>query len=184
MKRQYRLLYNTSTVDYSGSDRVEIGKIIDSITEKDVMYILYDKNLWGRWGYHTCIEEYEYEGIDYPVAIVDDLHKSCLYEHGDVFLALMLHELGHYINGDLTSWDGEQVDNETVRERRLVAIQNGKVQTQELKADAFSVQYVGKNTFMRAMDYMIKMREKRGDDGAALAIKEFELRKKAVQKLK
>ena len=184
MKGQFRLRINEAAVDYDGPEKAEIAKIVDSTSEKDVMYVVYERDLWKRWGYHTCIEEYERDGEDYPVAVIDDLHRPCLYDHPEIFLSMMLHELGHYRNGDLSAFDGEEISNDKMKDIRTEAILHGKVQMQELKADAFAVKYVGKNTFMRTMDYMIKKRIQRGDDGMELAIKEFEMRKKAVQNMK
>ncbi len=49
-------------------------------------------------------------------------------------------------------------------------------------ADAFAVTYVGKNVMLRALDYLINKRKQRTNDpGKELAIKEFQLRKKAIQ---
>ncbi len=184
MKGQFKLCINETAVDYNGPEKVEIAKIVDSTAKKDAMYIVYERDLWKRWGYHTCIEEYERDGEDYPVAVIDDLHRPCLYDHPEIFLTIMLHELGHYRNGDLFAFDEEEVSNEKIKDIRADAILHGKVQMQELRADAFAVQHVGKNTFMRTMDYMINKRRQRSDTGMELAIKEFELRKKAIQNMK
>ncbi len=181
MKGQYKLLYNENGVDYSGPDVVEIGKIIDTTTNKDVMYINYERDLYKRRGCHVCIEEYEHEDGDYPVGMTDDLHKSCLFEHPEIFLAIMLHELGHYRNGDLFE---EGITTEEVQDLRIQAVLSGKIEEHERKADLFSARCVGKNVFMRAMDYLINQRKQRGDDGMEFAIKEFELRKKAIQNMK
>ena len=69
VKQQYKLMYNEGYADYYGSDIVEIGKIVDTSLNEDVMFIYYEKELYKRTGCHTCIEEYEREGRDYPVAI-------------------------------------------------------------------------------------------------------------------
>lgn len=183
MKGQYRLLFNEAYADYCGPDVVEIGKIIDCTTNKEVMFIYYEHDLYKRQRAHLCIEEYEREDGDYPVAKTDDLHRSCLFEQPQIFLTLMLHELGHFKNGDIDDHN-TGLSPEKVMNNRLNAILSGKVDEHELRADAFAISCVGKNTFMRAMDYMIKKRKQRGDNGMELAIKEFELRKKAAQKMK
>ena len=184
MKGQFILHYNETEKDYSGSEVVEIGKIVDTITDKDVMYIYYERDLYKRQGTHMCIEEYMREDGDYPVAKTDDLHRSCLFKNPEIFLTLMLHELGHFWNGDLDEHRKGEMTSEKIQEDRLRAIIVGKVDSHELKADMFAVKSVGKNTFMRAMDYMINTRKQRGDAGAEFAIKEFELRKKAIKNMK
>ena len=88
VKQQYKLMYNEGYADYYGSDIVEIGKIVDTSLNEDVMFIYYEKELYKRTGCHTCIEEYEREGRDYPVAMVDDLHRPCLYQQPKIFLSL------------------------------------------------------------------------------------------------
>ena len=144
-------------------------------------FIYYDKDMYIKRGFHICIDEYSLDDGDYPVAMTDDLHRPCFYDHPEIFLTIMLHELGHYRNGDLQI---ENTNQEKIQEERLNAIISGRVQEQERKADAFAAQHVGKNTFMRTMDYMIRKRKERGDEGMGLAIREFELRKKAIQNMK
>lgn len=180
-KGQFKLLFNEAYVDYSESAPVEIGKIIDTSSGEDVLYIHYERDLYKNCGYHTCVSIYEFGGNEYPVARVDDLNRKCLFDSPDIFLTMMLHELGHYRNGDL---EGEGETTEEKRNARLSAILAGKVLEEELRADEFAVRCVGKNTFMRYIDYAIRQRKLRGDEAMKLAIREFELRKKAIQKTK
>ncbi len=71
-----------------------------------------------------------------------------------------------------------------MREQRTHEILNGRVQQVELNADAFAVKHIGKSRMLQALDYLIKKRKARTDDpGRELAIMEFELRKKAVQRM-
>ena len=95
---RFKLLYNTAYVDYRESQPVEIGKIIDTKSGQDIMYVYYNKNNYQENGYHINIDIYQDQAGEYPVANVDDMHRGCLYEYPDIFLALMLHEYGHYIN--------------------------------------------------------------------------------------
>lgn len=180
-KGKYRLLTNTAYIDYAGDDEVEIGKIVDNDTEKDVMYIFYKKNLFKESGYHLTIYVYENEEGEYPVAMTDDLHRSCMFLHPEIFLTLMLHELGHFLNGDFNATETFATTDD-VKNDRLRCVLEGRVQEQERKADAFALACVGRNTFMRTIDYLIHQRQKRKDDGMAIAIREFELRKKAAAK--
>ena len=176
----YRLLHNTAYINYHGDKEVEIGKIVDSSTDEVLMYIHYKKDIFKETGLHTCAFIYENENGEYLVAIVDDIHRECLYNQPTVFIVIALHEYGHYINGDLNA---EHLTTQMVLEERLRCIKEGRVIERELKADAFAIAHVGKNAFMRYIDYLIKKRRERGDDGMHLAIQEFELRKKAARKL-
>lgn len=177
-KNPYQLLHNTANVDYVGGEEVEIAKIIEISTGEDVMYIVYSRDLYKVEGVHTGIFVYEDEGKENVVAKVDDINRPCLFENGDIFFALMLHELGHYKNGDFDT--DETLTTESIMEDRTACIMGGKVMDRELKADAFAVKCIGKNKFLRSLDYLINKRKQRGDDGMQLALKEFELRKKAV----
>lgn len=181
IKGKYELLYNATYAEYSGTEPVEIAKIVDLQSGLDAIYIVYEKDLYQTRGYHLCVDIHEDEEREYPVAKTDDLHRSCLFNSPDIFFTLMLHELGHFINGDFKR---EYSNDKEVQDERLNCILAGTVQEQERNADAFAVKQVGKNTFNRTMDYLIRAREKRSnDDSKQLAIMEFELRKKAVKKL-
>ena len=94
---------------------------------------------------------------------------------------MMLHEYGHYLNGDLNVTG---LTDQKIRDERMRCIMEGRVMEMEAKADAFAISHVGKNTFMRAMDYFIKKRRERGDEAMHMAIREFELRKKAARNLR
>ena len=152
---------------------------------KDVLYIHYDKNLYRKEGYHMCNHEYETnDGETFLVASIDDLHRDCLYNQPQIFLCLILHEYGHLVYKHNERLSGPGMTNDIVRDQRMACLLNGKVMNVELEADAFAIKHVGKNTFMRTMDYMIKKRKERiNDPGKELAIYEFELRKKAAKKL-
>ena len=179
---KFTLMTNSAYLDYQGDDEVEIAKVVDSETREEIMYVYYDKNLYRKSGYHICIDIYEYNdgSGDYAVGKVDDYHRDCLFAQPKVFLSMMLHEYGHYINGDLTA---EGQTNESIKAERTRCVAEGRVMEIERKADAFAISHVGKNTFMRSMDYLIKKRRERNDFAMKLAIQEFELRKKEAKKL-
>ena len=177
---KYVLLFNDAYTDYDGVEPVEIGKIVDTTTQKDVLYIYYNKNNYAENGYHVNIDVYEDENGEYPVANVDDMHRPCMFNDPDVFLSIMLHEYGHYINGDLNQTG---LTNQQIQEDRLRCIQMGRVYEMERRADLFAVRYVGKPVFIRSMDYMIEQRKRRNDAAVNVAIREFELRKQAIKNL-
>lgn len=179
-KCKYMLLTNTTYFDYTGAGPVELAKVIDDTTGEDILFVIYQKNLFREYHYHLSIGEFSSnEGLKLAV-VLDDLHRDCLYKQPKIFLAIILHELGHHINGD----NHNSRSSDEIRNERLQYILAGKVQDYELKADAFAVEHVGKNTFIRSLDYLIDKRKLRGDSGMELAVKELELRKKAIQKIK
>ena len=177
---KYCLRYNTTFEDYQGDDIVEIGKVVDSETDQDALFVFYDKNLFKKHHYHMTPVVYKKEDQITLAVHMDDTHRSILYSHPDILLGLLLHELGHHINGD---YQGNG-DTETNREERLSCVLAGRVQEKELKADVFAANQIGKNKYLRCLDYLIKKRKERKDDGMELALREFELRKKAVQRIK
>lgn len=177
---KYELFTNTAYMDYNGNDEVEIAKIVDSESKETVFFVYYSKTVYCDEGYHLCPVVYANENNEILVVKVDDIHRECLYSQPSVFLSMVLHEYAHYINGDLNE---TELTTKQIQEKRSRCILEGSVMDIELKADAFAISHVGKNTFMRSMDYMIKKRRERGDRDMQLAIQEFELRKKAARKL-
>ncbi len=178
--QKYSLLYNTTFENYHDDGIVEIGKVVDSETGQDVLIIFYDKNLYKKYHYHMTPVEYKKEDKLTFAVHMDDIHRNILYSQPDILLGMLLHELGHHINGDYQ----RSGDTETNREVRLNRIMEGHVQEIELRADSFAVDHIGKNKYLRCLDYLIKKRKERRDEGMGLAIQEFELRKKAVQRIK
>jgi len=179
--KKYTLLHNDAYIDYIGQEEVEIGKIINLESNEDAMYIIYSRDLYRTSGYHICPMILQNKDEEFFAVYIDDLHRDCFFEHRDIFLAMMMHEYGHYINGDLMI---ENTTSKAVAEDRMQCIQEGRVQESERKADAFAVSIVGKNLFIRCIDYLIRKRKQRSDKGMYLAIKEFELRKKYVQRIR
>ena len=178
----YRLQKNPKYKGYIGKDEpMGIAIIIENSTRKVVMEIVYDKKLFEKANYHICLTSRKFEG-DISVVCMDDLHLQCFEEKPKIFLTMMLHELGHVKNGDL---DGKR-DTETIRQDRQDKALKGEVAPEELKADKFAVDCMGKNTVMQTLDYMIKKRKERIEPNWAkeMVLNEFENRKKAVKNIK
>lgn len=180
-KGQYRLMYNTAFADYDGKDAVEIGKVVDTDADADVMFVFYQKNLYQARGFHLCVDIFKDKTREFPIARVDDLHRDCLFDNPDVFLAMMLHELAHFRNGDLHDTSRSA---RAMAEERMQCVMAGCVPEREQKADTFAVECVGKNIVMRSLDYLKKKRTQTVDNSMVYEIKELELRKKAVRNLK
>lgn len=177
---RYILMVNDANIDYDGIEPVEIAKVVDTTTNKEILYVYYNKNNYEENGYHINIDVYEDESGEYPVANVDDVHRPCLFDDPDVFLSMMLHEYGHYINGDFNQ---TELTNKQIQEERLRCTRIGRVHEKERRADLVAVRYVGKATFLRSMDYLIERRKRRNDAAGDIAIREFELRKRAVKNM-
>ena len=182
-KGQYKLICNEEYKDYQGEEAVEVAKIVDTLKGEDVMPVMYSKNLFSEEGAHLSLCVMEGENGDYPVGYTDDLHRTCLFEHPELFLSLMLHDMGYFVNGDYNAEDGERTP-ESIRRERMQSILEGRVQEIEKNADAFAVKHVGKNTYLRSLDYLINNRRQRNDVGMKIAILELELRKKAVKNMR
>ena len=66
----------------------------------------------------------------------------------------------------------------------MKCLQEGKVHESEANADRYAVMYAGKSRVINALDLLIRRRKERSDPGMAIAIKEFELRKQLVKRMK
>lgn len=182
-KGQYKLICNNDYADYKGEEAVEMAKIVDTLSGEDVMPVMYSKNLFSEEGAHLSLCVMEGENGDYPVGYTDDTYRTCLFEHPEIFLSMMLHELGHFVNGDYNGEDGEATAA-GIREERMRCILEGRVQEIEKKADEFAVKHMGKNTYLRSIDYLINLRKQQKNASMQIAVLELELRKKAVKNMR
>lgn len=188
--RRYEIRINERYRDYWGDDVVEVGRIADlSHGEKAIATIWYDKYDCLRYKYQirSVIDDREGKAGDWTI-VVGDRYKAIMYEKTKLFDAVAMHELGHFKNGDFDlSRDSDESDMEALQRlmnERAANIRNGMVDSRELLADEFACREVGKRAMNMMFDLLIKQREERGDDAAPLAIREFELRKKALRKLR
>ena len=184
MADREELYFGTADVDhnYSEVEPIEIARISSGTKRKVIMRVYYDKHTYDKYNLHFCVRTANDEEFGkIPYVYVDDEHKACLYDKPNVFYALLLHELGHFMNKD-SEKAPKGLTSDDIRHQRHDLILQGKVQECELNADAFAVAIVGKNTMLRALDYMINKRRLRTEDpGKEIAIKEFQLRKRAIQ---
>lgn len=182
-EQRYIILFNETYREYNDKNPVEIGRIIDTNNEdRIVSYIIFDKNDYLENNYRCRGEITETkEGNEIFIIYVNETYKNLLYNKYKIFCAIALHELGHYLNGDLNENNG--MDTAQISQERLNCILNNKVLPMELNADKFAVNEIGKSTMNSSIDYLIKLRKERNDPGMQLAIKEFELRKKAIKNI-
>ena len=94
---------------------------------------------------------------------------------------VLMHEVGHYYNVDV----GNNEDNSEDRRRELVT--QNKVCPKEIKADAFAVQYLGKDTVIAGLEALkeriIKDYAGYDEESVRLSIKEIEIRLSHIKKM-
>ena len=183
---RYDLMINKDpdAMQYDDVAPIEIGKIVDKLNQTETVVILYDK-----FGYLTiknrmAISIYKSsDGKMCPIIRVNKDFRDLLYDKPSIFRALAMHELGHYVNGDLDTMKKAGLTSQDIRAARVSLITQGNVSPAEAAADKFAVENAGKSSLINALDCLIAMRRKRNDPAMALAIKEFESRKRAVMKM-
>lgn len=106
----------------------------------------------------------------------NDNRTRIFRKHPLIFEFVAMHELGHFINGDLDN-GGSEID----REQRKECIENHQVSKAEEMADIFAARELGKSRVIAALDYTIKSRRTLGDNKSKLAIEELENRKKLIK---
>lgn len=88
---------------------------------------------------------------------------------------VLLHELGHYVHGDVDRAKAHLADDERVR-----SIQQGKVQQEELDADAFAAEYLAVASALTELKQLrtqkYKGKEEWEQDSVNIGIQELELR--------
>ena len=87
---------------------------------------------------------------------------------------VLMHEIGHYYNSDV----GNNEDNSDDRRRELV-VQN-KVCHKEIKADAFAVEYLGKETVVAGLEKLkqriLDVYKDYDEESVELSIREIDIR--------
>ena len=95
----------------------------------------------------------------------------------------LFHELGHYYHGHQKI---NHEDMDVYDEARTEAVESGQVIQQELDADQFAVEYLGKDFVIRGLRELAANTEERIKDGfydeetGTAAVKELELRISAI----
>ena len=102
--------------------------------------------------------------------------QRIFFEKENIFIPLAMRELSHIINNDLEEKEKLEKDENLSSQELKEALKQ-----QELKADLFAVEQVGKNKMLNALDHLI--REKKSEKAKPKEIKELENRKKIISKL-
>ena len=151
-------------------NNVEYGKVVDTRTKKVILYAIYDKFTFDKGGYHFGMTSHG----DFCVVYFDDKYLGQL-DNDIVLIGALMHELGHFINKD---YENVNAFEKTIR---VLCVENNLVDPKELKADRFAADQIGYKTMINALQLMKKERIRDGRAGTELAVKEFDLRIKALK---
>ena len=145
------------------------------LDEDNVVMFVYDKSIKKtKIGLNTGSKKVN-EKYQYAVFVNEKMQKM-FFEKENIFIPLAMRELSHIINNDIE--ENEKLKHaENISQKEL----KEKLKEQELKADLFAVEQVGKNKVLNALDYLI--REKKSEQAKPKEIKELEQRKKIISKL-
>lgn len=154
----------------------ELARIVRKNTGEKIISAFYCKNAYQKLGYHFCVHRLSDDEIG---IVLDDLYLNVSNTNFHAFEALLMHEVGHFVNGDFES----DLDRDEASQIRVAETLKGKVASNELAADRFSVEHCGKNAVMQMLDIVIATRKKRNTEDSEIALRELELRKQAVKRL-
>lgn len=142
---------------------------------ENVVMFIYDKSIKKtKIGLNTGTKK-DSDKNKYAVFVNEKMQKL-FFEKENIFIPLAMRELSHIINNDIVAKEKlEKEENITPKEIKE------KLKEQELKADLFAVEQVGKAKVLNALDYLI--REKKSEQAKPKEIKELEQRRKIISKL-
>lgn len=120
------------------------------------------------------------DGVAPRVLMTEELYNE-LKKHTPMGKTVVMHEIGHYYNSDV----GYNEDNSEERRRNLVS--QNMVCQKEIKADAFAVQYLGKDTVIAGLEALkeriIEDYTDYDEESVRLSIKEIEIRLSHIKKM-
>ncbi len=119
------------------------------------------------------------DGVAPRVAMTRELYDELKIET-TMAKTVVLHEVGHYYNSDV----GNNEDNSDDRRRNLVA--QNKVCPKEIKADAFAVKYLGKDTVIAGLETLkqriLNIYKDYDEESVELSVKEIDIRVSIILK--
>ena len=115
------------------------------------------------------------------VQITKRYYDECALAKPNFFESSMMHELGHYLHGDLKRGYGEELG----QRRHLNDVIHNRVTTEEFEADKFAVSETSKSTVLNGLQFLSQYLLKRpaNKEEMEIAQKEITIRKKAIQKM-
>ena len=171
--KKYHFEKNKEVENKLNDDIYPLGGI--EIDEDNIVLFIYDKSIKNtKIGLNTGSKTVD-ERKQYAVFVNEKMQKI-FFEKENIFIPLAMRELSHIINNDLEEKEKLEKD-ENVSPQEVKQL----VKKQELNADLFAAQQVGKNKMLNALDYLI--REKKSEKAKPKDIKELENRRKIISKL-
>lgn len=171
--KKYVFEKSKNVEDKLNEDVYPLGGI--EIDENNIVLFIYDKSIKKtKIGLNTGTKKVD-EKKQYAV-FVNEKMQRIFFEKENIFIPLAMRELSHIINNDLEEKERLEKDENLSSKEVKDALKQ-----QELKADLFAVEQVGKNKVLNALDYLI--REKKSDKAKPKEIKELENRRKIISKL-
>ena len=171
--KKYVFERNKDVENKLNEDVYPLGGI--EIDENNVVLFIYDKSIKKtKIGLNTGSKKVE-DKKQYAV-FVNERMQRIFFEKENIFIPLAMRELSHIINNDLEEKERLEKD-ETISPKELKEV----LKQQELNADLFAVEQVGKNKVLNALDYLI--REKKSEQAKPKVLKELENRRKTISKL-
>ncbi len=171
MKDKYRININELVRDYNGPDSIQIGNVTKN---GEILLILRNKGADVKNGFAMGVT---WTGEELVVHL-DEFYKKLMYENFEIFKPLLFHEVGHFENGDFYR---DPID----KDLRAAMLMSGIVVPQELNADRFSMEIVGKKAILKSLQYLLDYRKKNKNliypEAWKLGIKELELRIKNIK---
>ena len=158
-------------------DEVRVGFLFDAKERAKVLYLHVVKDLLTKEHQSFCLSNRSFSVgkdkkaglvlIDYLVFLLDFVATK----DG---LVMLMHELGHYLNGDIETCDADYSKN------RRILLGRGVIMENEYKADEFAIKECGIEKFLKSLEWMEVIRKHVfcGDGGENLRLALFEFSKR------
>ena len=145
------------------------------LDEDNIVMFIYDNSIKNtKIGLNTGVKKVN-DKKQYAVFVNEKMQKL-FFEKENIFITLATRELSHILNNDIEEKEllekDENLSQKEVKE---------KIKEQEMKADLFAVEQVGKAKVLNALDYLI--RDKKSEKAKPKEIKDLEQRRKNISKL-
>ena len=152
---------------------VDYGQVFDIEKDDVVLWAYYVPDCFTIYGFHCLAVVTKTQ--DCCIVAFDDLYLRYFRDNQYLFAPLMMHELGHFVNGDTA------VNPESLTLSRTDFVSLGLVDPREIKADRFAAENIGAIRMIKALQYIKEKRASSKRKGNEQAVKELETRIKALQ---
>ena len=168
---KYEILKNP---DFKPVAYADYGQIFDKEKNEVVLWAYYVPDCFVKNGFHcSALATGLHDCCD---VFFDGLYLRYFRDKSYLFAPLMMHELGHFINGDTSN-------TETPLLARTDFVSLGMVDPREVKADKFAAENIGVEIMIKALKYIKGKRASSNRKGNELATKELENRIRILREL-